>query len=202
MKPCNGCGLGVFQGRLNKEAELIEKWIEAQQEIAKQSLNLLRSIPGIQVEQCFQDAYGALLCKTAKNYTAKPLLFEDTEILARAMKRYACMMVRPHRARVAYLAAQAQLSEHSGSLNAPQAARAHRHYQRKKTLVSKRVLQIQERRLCVARQAMIEAHQALEANFVKDVPPVAVDPLGETDRPNVDVDRGLRLEIFRRRPRL
>ncbi|MCW0397611.1 hypothetical protein NB688_001040 [Xanthomonas sacchari] len=165
---------------LNKEAELIEKWIEAQQEIAKQSLNLLRSIPGIQIEQCFQDAYGALLCKTAKSYTAKPLLFEDTEILARAMKRYACMIVRPHRARVAYLAAQAQLSEHSGSLNTPQAARAHRHYQRKKTLVSKRVLQIQERRLCLARQAMIEAHKALEANFTIKamVQPASLDEPG------------------------
>ncbi|MBV6872149.1 MobA/MobL family protein [Xanthomonas euvesicatoria] len=150
---------------LNKEAELIEKWIKAQQDVAEQSLDLLRSIPGIQIEQCFQDAYGALLCKTAKSYTAKPLLFEDTEILARAMKRYACMIVRPHRARVAYLAAQAQLSEHTGSPNTPQAARAQQHYQRKKTLVSKRVLKIQGRRTGLARQSMMRAYQDLEAHF-------------------------------------
>ncbi|QBG87063.1 MobA/MobL family protein [Xanthomonas oryzae] len=40
---------------VNEQAEVIEKWLEAQLEIADQSLELLRSVPGIQIEKCFQD---------------------------------------------------------------------------------------------------------------------------------------------------
>ncbi len=177
--------LARSQGRadsevLNEQAEVIEKWLEAQLEIADQSLELLRSVPGIQIEKCFQDAYGALLSKRVESNADKLFLFEDTEVLARKMKRYACMIVRPYRARVAYLYAKAQLAEHADAPNSAEAARARQHFQRRKTLVSKRVLQIQERRLGMARQAMIEVHQALEANFTVKV----MAPLASMDEPS------------------
>ncbi|WP_283502710.1 hypothetical protein [Xanthomonas campestris] len=38
---------------LNQEAELIEQWLEAQHETARQALDILNSIPGIQIEECF-----------------------------------------------------------------------------------------------------------------------------------------------------
>lgn len=80
------------------------------------------------------------------------------------------LIVPPYRARVAYLCAKAQLAEHADAPNSAEAARAQQHFQRRKTLVSKHVLLIQERRLGLARQAMIEAHQALEPTLSKMSP--------------------------------
>lgn len=150
---------------LNAEAELIEKWLEVQRQAAEDSFDLLRTIPGIEVEPAFQEAYGSLVCRSAGDYTGKPFLFEDTEALARSVMRYACMIARPYRARMAYLMAKAKLSEHDDDPNSTEAARARQTYQRKKNLVSKRILQIQERRTHRARRTMMEACLGLRNHF-------------------------------------
>jgi len=150
---------------LNAEAELIEKWLEVQRQAAEDSFELLRTIPGIAVEPAFQEAYGALVCRSAGEYTGKPFLFEDTEALARSVMRYACMIARPHRARMAYLMARAKLSEHEDDPTSPEAARARQIYQRKKNLVSKRILQIQERRAGMSKGKMVQAHNDLNRRF-------------------------------------
>lgn len=150
---------------LNAEAELIENWLEVQRQAAEDSFELLRTIPGIAVEPAFKEAYGALVCRYAGEYTAKPFLFEDTEALARSVMRYACMIARPHRARMAYLMARAKLSEHEDDPTTPAAARCRQSYQRKKNLVSKRILQIQERRTDRARRTMIDACVGLSKHF-------------------------------------
>lgn len=142
---------------LNAEADLIEKWLEVQRQAAEDSFELLRTIPGISVEPAFQEAYGALVCRSAGEYTGKPFLFEDTEALAKSVMRYACMIARPYRARMALLMARAKLSEHEDDPTSPEAARARQTYQRKKNLVSKRMLGIQERRTNYARTSMLTA---------------------------------------------
>jgi hypothetical protein len=146
---------------LNAEAELIEKWLEIQRQAAEDSFELLRTIPGIAVEPAFQEAYGALVRRSAGEYKGKPFLFEDTEALARSVMRYACMIARPHRARMAYLMARAKLSEHEDDPTSPAAARARQTYQRKKNLVSKRMLAIQEKRTNYARTSMLAACRSL-----------------------------------------
>ena len=153
------------QGRdaevLNAEAELIEKWLDVQRQAAEDSLDLLRTIPGIEVEPSFQEAYEVLICRSPGDYSGKPFLFEDTEALAKSVMRYACMIARPHRARIAFLMARARLSEHEDDPTSPEAARARQTYQRKKNLVSKRILAIQERRTNYARTSMLTACRLL-----------------------------------------
>ncbi|MFV1846830.1 plasmid mobilization protein [Stenotrophomonas maltophilia] len=146
---------------LNAEAELIEKWLDVQRQAAEDSLDLLRTVPGIEVEPSFQEAYEVLVCRSAGEYTGKPFLFEDTEALARSVMRYACMIARPHRARMAYLMARAKLSEHEDDPTSPEATRARQTCQRKKNLVSKRILGMQERRTNYARTSMLNACRSL-----------------------------------------
>ncbi len=160
---------------LNAEAVLIEKWLEVQRQAAEDSFELLRTIPGIAVEPAFQEAYSSLACRSAGEYTGKPFLFEDTEALARSVMRYACMIARPHRARMAYLMARAKLSEHEDDPTSPEAARARQTYQRKKNLVSKRILGMQERRTNYARTSMLTACGSLnEALGIKGSVDVAI----------------------------
>ncbi|MCS3745671.1 cellobiose-specific phosphotransferase system component IIA [Xanthomonas arboricola] len=150
---------------LNAEAQLIEDWLEAQREVAQQSLEVLRQIPGIQIEQEFQQAYGTLICRRVDSYATKPFLFEDTEMLARSISKYAHMLVRPYKARVAVLDAQAKLVEQEGSGDAQAVARARRRLGRAKVHVSPRIQAIQQWRIKRARKAMVEAAEALEKEF-------------------------------------
>ncbi|MFA4493842.1 plasmid mobilization protein, partial [Xanthomonas perforans] len=150
---------------LNAEAQLIEDWLEAQREVAQQSLEVLRQIPGIQIEQEFQQAYGALICRRVDSYATKPFLFEDTEMLARSISKYAHMLVRPYKARMAVLDAQAKLSEHEDNPGTQAAARARQKLARAKVHVSPRVQAIQAWRIKRARKAMVDAGEALEKNF-------------------------------------
>lgn len=109
---------------LNAEAKLIEDWLEAQREVAQDSLELLRSVPGIQIEPEFQLAHASILCRRVDDYAGKAFTFEDTEVLARCLAKYAHMMARPHRARMALLDAQAKLSEHLDEPKTQAATRA------------------------------------------------------------------------------
>ncbi|WP_313790178.1 plasmid mobilization protein [Xanthomonas citri] len=143
----------------------IEDWLEAQREVAQQSLEVLRQIPGIQIEQEFQQAYGTLICRRVDSYATKPFLFEDTEMLARSISKYAHMLVRPYKARVAVLDAQAKLVEQEGSGDAQAVARARQRLGRAKVHVSPRIQAIQQWRIKRARKAMVEAAEALEKNF-------------------------------------
>ncbi|RXD80066.1 MobA/MobL family protein, partial [Xanthomonas perforans] len=150
---------------LNAEAQLIEDWLEAQREVAQQSLEVLRQIPGIQIEPAFQQAYASLLCRRTDSYATKPFLFEETEVLAKAVSRYVHAMVRPHRARMSVLKAQAELADHDPSSNTQTAHRARRRLARAKVHVSPRIVAIQNWRINKARREMTEACQALEKNF-------------------------------------
>ncbi|WP_425599804.1 MobA/MobL family protein [Xanthomonas phaseoli] len=150
---------------LNQEAQLIEDWLEAQREVAQQSLEVLRQIPGIQIENEFQRAHSALICRRVDSYATKPFLFEDTEMLARSISRYAHTLVRPYKARVAVLDAQAKLVEQEGSGDAQAVARARQRLGRAKVHVSPRIQAIQQWRIKRARKAMVEASEALEKNF-------------------------------------
>lgn len=66
---------------------------------------------------------------------------------------------------MAYLMASAKLSEHDDNPTSPEAARAWQTYQWKKNLVSKRILQIQERRTDRARRTMMDACLGLRKHF-------------------------------------
>ncbi|WP_045760740.1 MobA/MobL family protein [Xanthomonas albilineans] len=155
---------------LNVEAQLIEDWLEAQREVAQQSLDVLRLIPGIQIEPAFQQAYASLLCRRTDSYATKPFLFEDTEVLGKAVSRYVHAMVRPHRARMKVLKAQAELADHDPSSNTQIAHRARRRLARAKVHVSPRIVAIQNWRINKARREMTKARQALEEKFKMDWP--------------------------------
>ncbi|KLC01229.1 plasmid mobilization protein, partial [Xanthomonas perforans] len=135
---------------LNAEAQLIEDWLEAQREVAQQSLEVLRQIPGIQIEPAFQQAYASLLCRRTDSYATKPFLFEETEVLAKAVSRYVHAMVRPQ---------QAELADHDPSSNTQTAHRARRRLARAKVHVSPRIVAIQNWRINKARREMTEACQ-------------------------------------------
>ncbi|KOR45011.1 plasmid mobilization protein [Xanthomonas oryzae] len=177
---------------LNAEAQLIEDWLEAQREVAQQSLEVLRQIPGIQIEHEFQQAYGTLICRRVDSYATKPFLFEDTEMLARSISKYAHMLARPYKARLAVLDAQAKLVEQEGSGDAQAVARARQKLARAKVHVSPRIQAIQQWRIKRARKAMVEAAEALEKNFAPK--PIEVltpeEPFGESSLPQADGDAG------------
>lgn len=150
---------------LNAQAQLIEDWLEAQREVAQQSLAVLRQVPGIQIEPAFRQAYTALRCRRTESYATKPFLFEDTEALANAVKRYTHVMTGPHRSRLRVVRAEAKLSEHEPSSNTQAAHRARRRLARAKMHASPRIQAIQRWRIDKARQEMTQACEALEKNF-------------------------------------
>ncbi|WP_340648708.1 MobA/MobL family protein [Pseudoxanthomonas winnipegensis] len=150
---------------LNAQAQLIEDWLEAQREVAQQSLAVLRQVPGIQIEPAFRQAYTALRCRRTESYATKPFLFEDTEALANAVRRYAHAVTGPHRSRLRLFRAEAKLSEHDPSSNTQAAHRARRRLARAKVHVSPRIQAIQCWRIDKARQEMTQACEALERNF-------------------------------------
>lgn len=150
---------------LNAEAKLIEDWLEAQREVAQDSLELLRSVPGIQIEPEFQLAHASILCRRVDDYAGKAFTFEDTEVLARCLAKYAQMMARPHRARMALLDAQAKLSEHADAPRTQAATRARQRVYRAKTHVSPRIAAIQQWRIDQARKRMLEAKLVLDSHF-------------------------------------
>ncbi|HDS1832067.1 TPA: MobA/MobL family protein [Stenotrophomonas maltophilia] len=150
---------------LNAEAKLIEDWLEAQREVAQQALEVLRLVPGIQIEPEFQQAHSALVCRRVDSYARKPFLFEDTESLAKAVSTYARMVIRPYRARMEVLNAQAALSEHGDAPTTHAAIRARRALARSKVHVSPRIVAIQNWRINQARQKMMDACKSLEKNF-------------------------------------
>ncbi|QDI02537.1 plasmid mobilization protein [Xanthomonas cerealis pv. cerealis] len=176
---------------LNQEAQLIEDWLEAQREVAQQSLEVLRQIPGIQIEPDFERAYATLVCRRVDSYPTKPFLFEDTEVLARSISKYAHTLVRPYKARMAVLDAQAKLAEQEGDPDTKVVARARQRLAREKRHVSPRIQAIQQWRIKKARKVMVEAAEALEKKFkmpsieaptpettVGDVPPHEVEGKG------------------------
>lgn len=169
---------------LNAEAKLIEDWLEAQREVAQDSLELLRSVPGIQIEPEFQLAHASILCRRVDDYAGKAFTFEDTEVLARSLAKYAHMMARPHRARMAFLDAQAKLSEHTDSPRTQAATRARQRVYRAKTHVSPRIAAIQQWRIDQARKRMTEARDVLDRHFAD--PKTAVlssSPLSDLNPP-------------------
>ncbi|UXA69441.1 MobA/MobL family protein [Xanthomonas prunicola] len=186
---------------LNAEAQLIEDWLEAQREVAQQSLEVLRVIPGIQVEPAFQQAYASLLCRRTDSYAKKPFLFEDTEVLAKAVSRYVHAMVRPHRARMRVLKAQAEIADHDPSSDTQIAHRARRRLARAKVHVSPRIVAIQNWRINKARQDMAEARQALEKSFTMDW---AETPLAmaASDDVEASIEQGGGWQLKPRRPRM
>lgn len=151
---------------LNAEAKLIEDWLEAQREVAQDSLELLRSVPGIQIEPEFQLAHASIMCRRVDDYPGKAFTFEDTEVLARSLAKYAHMMARPHRARMALLDAQAKLSEHADAPKTQAATRARQRVYRAKTHVSPRIAAIQRWRIDQARKRMTDAKNALDRHFM------------------------------------
>lgn len=154
---------------LNAEAKLIEDWLEAQREVAQDSLELLRSIPGIQIEPEFRLAHASILCRRVDDYAGKAFTFEDTEVLARCLVKYAHMMARPHRARMALLDAQAKLSEHLDEPKTQAATRARQRVYRAKTHVSPRIAAIQQWRIDQARKRMTEAKDVLDKHFMDTI---------------------------------
>ncbi|XGB23526.1 MobA/MobL family protein [Streptomyces sp. II-2-2-2] len=154
---------------LNAEAELVEQWLESQRQAAQDSLDMLRSVGGIQIEPQFQKAYTTLMCRRVDAYATSPFLYEDTERLSQAVMSYAHAVVRPRRARMAYLSARAKLSEHEASPASREAARAKQRYFRAKAHISKRAAGLQMAAIDQARSQMVEASAHLENRFkIKD----------------------------------
>ncbi|WP_368865153.1 hypothetical protein [Stenotrophomonas maltophilia] len=107
------------------------------------------------------------------HYATKPFLFEDTELLGKAMIRYARMLASPYRAQCDYLAAKARLSEFDGEAPTAESALAARQAQKAKHMVSKPVMKLRERRTDQARSDMDRVREDFEKNFKVDVPIVA-----------------------------
>ncbi|WP_447594352.1 MobA/MobL family protein [Stenotrophomonas rhizophila] len=174
---------------LNAEAKLIEDWLEAQREVAQDSLELLRSVPGIQIEPEFQLAHASILCRRVDDYAGKAFTFEDTEVLALSLAKYAQLLTRPHRARMALLDAQAKLSEHADAAKTQAATRARQRVYRAKTHVSPRIAAIQQWRIDQARKRMTEARDVLDRHFA--VPKTGVlssSPLSDLNPPPARAD--------------
>jgi hypothetical protein len=150
---------------LNAEVELVEQWLESQRQAAQDSLDMLRSVGGIQIEPQFQKAYTTLMCRRVDVYATSQFLYEDTERLSQAVMSYAHAVVRPQRARMAYLSARAKLSEHEVSPTSREAARAKQRYFRAKAHISKRAAALQADAIDQAREQMGEAADHLERRF-------------------------------------
>ncbi|MCS3845069.1 hypothetical protein GGR70_000004 [Xanthomonas campestris] len=161
----------------------------------------MRIIPGIQVEPAFQQAYASLLCRRTDSYATKPFLFEDTEVLARAVSRYVHAMVRPHRARMRVLKAQAEFADHDPSSNTQAAHRARRRLARAKVHVSPRIVAIQNWRINKARQDMTEARQALEKSFKMDWAEAQLAVVAGDDV-EAGIEQGGGWQLKPRRPRM
>ncbi|MET4678772.1 MobA/MobL family protein [Stenotrophomonas rhizophila] len=150
---------------LNAEADLVEQWLESQRQAAQDSLDMLRSVGGIQIEPQFQRAYTSLMCRRVDAYATSPFLYEDTERLSQAVMSYAHAVVRPQRARMAYLSARAKLSEYEATPTSREAARAKQRYFRAKAHISKRAAALQADAIDQAREQMVEAGDHLERRF-------------------------------------
>ncbi len=187
---------------LNAEAKLIEDWLEAQREVVQQALEVLRLVPGIQIEPEFQQAHSALVCRRVDSYANKPFLFEDTESLAKEVSTYARMVIRPYRSRMEVLNAQAALSEYGDAPTSLAAIRTRRALARSKVHVSPRIVAIQNWRISQARQKMKEACEILEKNFaVPKLEGLSVDvPRNEANESAAQQAGNWELTI--RRPRL
>lgn len=186
---------------LNQQAELIEQWLEAQHETARQALDILNSLPGIQIEDCFNQAYEVLMCRRVDHYATKPFLFEDTELLGKSMLRYARMLVSPYRAQCDYLAAKARLSELDGEAPTAESALAARQAQRAKHLISKRMMKLREWRIKKARCAMDEARESFEKNFKIDLP-IAPGPQDHSSNNTLDSNESGQWQLRFKPPRL
>ncbi|WP_425520640.1 plasmid mobilization protein [Xanthomonas campestris] len=112
-----------------------------------------------------QVTHSTLVCRRVDSYATKPFLFEDTEMLARSISKYAHTLVRPYKARMAVLDAQAKLYEQEYDPDTKVVARAQRRLARMKRHVSPRIQAIQQGRIKRARKAMVETAEALEKNF-------------------------------------
>ncbi|ATS59031.1 plasmid mobilization protein [Xanthomonas citri pv. fuscans CFBP 6996] len=149
-------------------------------------------MPGIQIEPEFQRSHSTLVCRRVDSYATKPFLFEDTEMLARSISKYAHTLVRPYKARMAVLDAQAKLHEQEDDPDTKVVVRARQRLARAKKHVSPRIQAIQQWRIKRARKAMVEAAEALEKNFAPQ--PIEVltpaGPCGEASPPQADDDAG------------
>jgi hypothetical protein len=167
---------------LNSQAELIEQWLEVQRQAAQDALELLRSIPGIAIEAEFQQAQSTLVYRRVDSYLSKPFLFEDTETLAQTMSKYAYVLTRPHRARLALLQAKVDLSEHEDVPFTTLAAKARLNLAKAQARLSTSARQRQEWRINEARREMVEATRALEEKFSMAMPSPEVHTASSPDQ--------------------
>lgn len=188
---------------LNAESELIEQWLESQRQAAQDSLDMLRSVGGIQIEPQFQKAYTTLMCRRVDAYADSPFLYEDTESLANAMMSYAHAIARPQRARMAYLSARAKLSEYEATPKSREAARAKQRYFRAKAHITKRAAALQMAAIDQARSQMMEASVHLDNRFKIREPRVSATALelGGDDLTQVGRNAAGELDLHTRTPR-
>ncbi|EKT4440947.1 plasmid mobilization protein [Stenotrophomonas maltophilia] len=188
---------------LNAESELIEQWLESQRQAAQDSLDMLRSVGGIQIEPQFQKAYTTLMCRRVDSYAANAFLYEDTERLAQAVMSYAHAVVRPQRARLAYFSARAKLSEHEVTSKSREAARAKQRYFRAKAHITKRAAALQVAAIDQARSEMVEASVHLDRTFKIEASPAVTSPsmLEDGDLVQTEKHASGELELRPRAPR-
>lgn len=98
-------------------------------------------------------------------YATSPFLYGDTERLAQAVMSYAHAVVRPRRARMAYLSARAKLSEYEATPKSREAARAKQRYIRANAHISTRASALQVDAINQAREHILEAGNHLEQIF-------------------------------------
>lgn len=164
--------LGRVQGQdaevLNAEAEITEGWIETQREVAQAAIDAMKMIPGIEFEPEFTAATEALLTRRVDIYGHKPEIFEDTEVLTRAVRDYAVAMRDPHDARVGLDRARARFSmaeREAGRFREARLRSAQRVLTRAKKGVSMVAKAHQDKNIREARRAMIDARLHLEKTF-------------------------------------
>lgn len=164
--------IGLLRGEADQAVKdahnLMEAWHEEQHASVRAAAARLDAVPGLSVEQVFKDAVESSLRYRANVYAKRAFFFEDSEALVAAITRYAAVLARPYDAHERARRAAANLSvlrTAGAGHKDPRVARARRAVTRGKLLHTKAAQKAQERRIKIARDAMIDAREQVEREF-------------------------------------
>lgn len=153
---------------LNQQAKLIEDWLEAQNEIARDALESLQAIPGLQVEPQMRQAIETAKRRRVGVYGSNPFFYEDSEMLSGAITEYVAAMRQPSEKREVLRQARARLSEIEAAAKRSDQAKlvaAKRALAKARAAVGRSASVAAERRINEARAVMVAAREAMERDY-------------------------------------
>lgn len=190
---------------LNEQAQLIEEWLAAQQEVARSAWESLQSISGLHVEPEAKRALDTAMRKRVDVYGGKQFFYEDSEVLTGAITSYVEAILAPHRMRDQLRRAQAQASEIEFDGTTRSFAKvnsAKRALAKAKASVSASALEAGRKRVSRAREAMVAATEAMERDYyitpldrVETSPPHVYGGERQSDSNRVQLKPNLRARL-------